>query len=51
MGVARLAARVRRGHWVHHAPGVRRWTANRDLPLPAPRSFHDLWAEHRADAP
>jgi hypothetical protein len=26
---------------------LRNWVAQRDLPPPAPKSFHDLWKERR----
>jgi L-lactate dehydrogenase complex protein LldF len=46
--VARLASRVlgRRG-WTRRAPGLRGWTSNRDLPLPARESFLTRWDGER----
>jgi L-lactate dehydrogenase complex protein LldF len=46
MSAARLAVRlVRPGRrWTPVVPGLRGWTASRDVPLPAPVSFRDRWA-------
>ncbi len=46
---ARLGRRMLgRDGWAHRAPGLRGWTAGRDLPLPAARSFRDRWDARRA---
>ncbi|HEX7521538.1 MAG TPA: lactate utilization protein LutB domain-containing protein, partial [Acidimicrobiia bacterium] len=48
MGAARLGRRILgRDGWAHRAPGLRGWTAGRDLPLPAARSFRDRWDSRR----
>lgn len=48
MGAARLGRRILgRDGWAHRAPGLRGWTAGRDLPLPAACSFRDRWDARR----
>jgi len=50
---AKMAPRPDGGGWIHRLPGfmnvgpLRSWMQERDLPPPAPKSFHDLWKERR----
>lgn len=50
---AKIAPRPRAGDWIRRLPGfmnagpLRKWMEQRDLPPPAPKSFHDLWKERR----
>jgi L-lactate dehydrogenase complex protein LldF len=51
-GLARMAARVGSGAWARRAPWpLSAWTTARDLPLPAPRAFRDLWRDRQAGGP
>lgn len=48
---AMMSPRPKDGAWIQRLPGfmnvgpLRNWMAQRDLPPPAPKSFHQLWKE------
>jgi L-lactate dehydrogenase complex protein LldF len=50
---AKISPRPKPGTWIKRLPGfisvgpLRNWLAQRDLPPPAPKSFHQLWRERR----
>jgi len=50
---AKMSPRPKAGAWVQRVPGfmnaapLRNWLSQRDLPPPAPKSFHELWRERR----
>lgn len=50
---AKMAPRPAAADWIRRLPGfmnvgpLRSWMQERDLPPPAPKSFHDLWKERR----
>ncbi|HWB96634.1 MAG TPA: lactate utilization protein LutB domain-containing protein, partial [Bryobacteraceae bacterium] len=50
---ARFSPRPRNGAWIHKLPGLlalpplAHWLSQRDLPPPAPKSFHQLWKERK----
>jgi L-lactate dehydrogenase complex protein LldF len=45
--VARRASRVLGREWAKRVPGLRGWTASRDLPLPASTPFRERWAQRQ----
>ena len=51
LGRRLLSWRARDG-WVRHLPGpLAGWTAQRDFPVPAARTFQELWRERQKDRP
>ncbi len=50
---ARFGPKPEGGKWIRKVPGLfsveplRNWLSQRDLPPPAPKSFHQLWKERR----
>jgi L-lactate dehydrogenase complex protein LldF len=48
---ARVATRAVRGGWARHIPGLRGWTASRDLPVPARESFRMRFANRQPGEP
>jgi L-lactate dehydrogenase complex protein LldF len=47
---ARVGSRVLLGrNWARRVPGLSGWTASRDLPLPARRSFRDRWRDRETN--
>ncbi len=50
---SKLAPRAEKGAWIRKLPPfmnaapLRNWLSQRDLPPPAPQSFHDLWKERK----
>jgi L-lactate dehydrogenase complex protein LldF len=46
----RVGSRVLLGrNWARRVPGLSGWTASRDLPLPARRSFRDRWRDRETN--
>jgi L-lactate dehydrogenase complex protein LldF len=50
-GIALLGAVGRRRGSFRWLPLARGWTRHRDFPAPQGRTFHQLWAEHKARVP